>query len=239
MAGAVLLLAACSGLQPRTSLPVEVWPSPNYGERRPNFVIIHHTTDDNVIDSLRTLSDPIREVSSHYLIGRDGRIFYMVDESKRAWHAGESYWGGNRDLNSSSIGIELDNTGYEPFAEPQIAVLLELLADLKARWKIPQANVLGHGDIVPGRKVDPSAHFPWQRLAAAGFGLWCDPPYDPVPDVIDDLTLLALFGYEVTVPRAAVAAFQRHFSTEDATGVLSPEQRGMLQCLIRKRQAGG
>jgi len=236
---AALMLQACGGLPLRTTLPVEVHPSPNFGERRPNFVIIHHTTNDDVDASLQTLTSPLREVSAHYLIDRDGKIYYLVDEQLRAWHAGDSYWGGNRDLNSSSIGIELDNNGNEPFAESQIASLIELLADIKSRYRIPRGNVIGHGDIAPGRKVDPSAHFPWRRLAAAGFGLWCDPPYDLVPDEIDDLTLLAAFGYEVTAPWSAVAAFQRHFAREDAAGVLTTEQRGMLQCLIRKKQTDG
>ncbi|MGE0559280.1 MAG: N-acetylmuramoyl-L-alanine amidase [Burkholderiales bacterium] len=236
---AALLLAACGGLPLYTTLPVEVRPSPNFGERRPNFVVIHHTTNDAVEESLATLTSPLREVSAHYLIARDGRIYYLVDEKLRAWHAGDSYWGGNRDLNSSSIGIELDNNGREPFAEAQVAALLELLADLKARWNIPTANVLGHGDVAPGRKVDPSAFFPWRRLAAAGFGLWCDPPYEAVPDAIDDLTLLAALGYDVTVPWSAVAAFKRHFAAEEGEGALTAEQRGMLQCLVRKQQAGG
>lgn len=233
--GAALLLAACTQLPVYTTLPVEVRPSPNFGERRPNFVVIHHTTNDTVEASIATLTSPLREVSAHYLIARDGRIIYLVDEKLRAWHAGDSYWGGNRDLNSSSIGIELDNNGREPFAEAQIAVLLELLADLKARWNIPAANVLGHGDIAPGRKVDPSAFFPWRRLAAAGFGLWCDPPYEVVPDAVDDLTLLAVLGYDVTVPWSAVAAFKRHWAVEDGAEGLGGELRGLVACLIQKR----
>jgi N-acetylmuramoyl-L-alanine amidase len=202
-------------------------------------VVIHHTTNDAVEESLATLTSALREVSAHYLIARDGTIYYLVDETKRAWHAGDAYWGGNRDLNSASIGIELDNNGREPFADRQIDALLALLADLKARWNIPAANVLGHGDVAPGRKVDPNGYFPWQRLAAAGFGLWCDPPYEAVPDAIDDLTLLAALGYDVTVPWSAVAAFKRRYATEGDVEALSPEQRGMLQCLVRKQQAGG
>ncbi len=237
-AGAVLLLAACVQLPVYTSLPVDVRPSPNFGERRPGFVIIHHTTNDTAERAVATLTDPLRQVSAHYLVARDGRIIYLVDEKMRAWHAGDSYWGGNRDINSASIGIELDNNGREPFAEPQIAALLLLLADVKARWNIPTANFLGHGDVAPGRKVDPSAWFPWQRLAAAGFGLWCDPPYDPAPAGVADVTLLAALGYEVAVPWSAVAAFKRHWAPADMTETLSEDQRGMLQCLIRLQQAG-
>jgi N-acetylmuramoyl-L-alanine amidase len=236
---AVLLLTACAQLPVYTALPVDVRPSPNVGERRPNYVIIHHTTNDSIERALETLTNKSREVSAHYLISRDGRIIYLVDELKRAWHAGDAYWGGNRDINSSSIGIELDNNGREPFAEAQIVTLLALLGDLKTRWLIPTANVLGHGDVAPGRKVDPSALFPWRRLAAAGFGLWCELPYDPVAVGTDDTTLLSALGYDVTVPWSAVAAFKRHWAPEDSTQGLSEVQRGMLQCLIRKQQAGG
>ena len=235
---AVLLLAACVQLPLYTSLPVDVRPSPNFGERKPGFVIIHHTTNDTAERAVGTLTNPLRQVSAHYLVARDGRIIYLVDEKMRAWHAGDSYWGGNRDINSASIGIELDNNGHEPFAEPQIETLLMLLADLKARWNIPTANFLGHGDVAPGRKVDPSAWFPWQRLAAAGFGLWCDPPYDPVPAGAADATLLAALGYEVSVPWSAVSAFKRHWAPGDTTAELTEDQRGLLQCLIRLQQAG-
>lgn len=239
MTAAAVLLSSCAQMPVYTTLPVEVRPSPNVGERRPNYVIIHHTTNDTVERALATLTNPAREVSAHYLIARDGRIIYLVDELKRAWHAGDAYWGGNRDINSSSIGIELDNNGREPFADAQIIALLELLGDLKARWVIPTANFLGHGDVAPGRKVDPSALFPWRRLAAAGFGLWCEPPFDPVATGLDDATLLSAMGYDVSVPWSAVAAFKRRWAPQDAAPELSEQQRGMLQCLIRKQQAGG
>ncbi|MFN7087975.1 MAG: N-acetylmuramoyl-L-alanine amidase [Burkholderiales bacterium] len=232
----VLAIAACAPLPPRTSLPVEGRPSPNFDQRRPNFVVIHHTSDDAAEQALRTLTDPLRRVSAHYLIARDGRIFYLVDELARAWHAGESYWGGNRDLNSASIGIELDNNGDEPFAEAQIEALLALLADLKERYGIPAANFLGHGDIAPGRKVDPSRWFPWQRLAEHGFGLWCEPPLPPAPPVVDDATLLAAFGYEVTNLPAAIGAFKRRFVPHDALRELTAQDRARLWCLLQRMQ---
>ena len=238
VAAAALWLSGCTSLPLYTALPVEVRPSPNFAERRPNYVIIHHTTNNTVDQALATLTSRMREVSAHYMIGRDGRISYLVDEQKRAWHAGDSYWGGNRDLNSSSIGIELDNNGNEPFADAQISVLIDLLRDLTARWSIPPANVLGHGDVAPGRKVDPSALFPWGRLAAAGFGLWCEPPYASAPANADDAVLLAALGYDVTRVSPAVAAFKRHWAPEDATPALSDGQRALLQCLIGKQQAG-
>ncbi|MGZ5153348.1 MAG: N-acetylmuramoyl-L-alanine amidase, partial [Burkholderiales bacterium] len=107
-----------------TSLTVEQRLSPNFDARRPNFVIIHHTSDGNAEEALDVLTDRERKVSAHYLIGRDGKLFQLVDEAARAWHAGESYWGGQRDMNSASIGIELDNDGNERFAEAQIETLV-------------------------------------------------------------------------------------------------------------------
>lgn len=236
---AVVLLAAlsaCSPLPIRTSLPVEVRPSPNFGERRPNFVILHHTTDDDADTALHTLTTSFSQVSAHYLIGRDGKIYYLVDEKMRAWHAGDSYWGGNRDLNSSSIGIELDNNGNEPFAEPQIATLIDLLKDILGRWNIPPENVLAHGDVAPGRKVDPSRWFPWKRLADAGVSVWCDPPYEVVNPAVDDATLLTGLGYDVSRLPMAVGAFKRRFAPGDTALSLTEAQRGMALCLARQRQ---
>jgi N-acetylmuramoyl-L-alanine amidase len=236
-----LVVAACAPLQPlppRAGVPVEVRPSPNFDERRPNFVILHHTSNDDADQALFTLTDPAKKVSSHYLIGRHGTIYYLVDELARAWHAGESYWGGDTDLNSASIGIELDNNGEEPFAEAEIEALLALLADIKERYAIPAANFLGHGDVAPGRKVDPSRLFPWQRLAARGFGLWCEPPYPPAPAGLDDATLLAAFGYDVSDPAAAVAAFKRHFAPDDTSPDMTEESRALLNCLVSQKQNG-
>ncbi len=219
---AVLLLAACATpprgvLKPYTPLPVVERPSVNFGARRPNYVVIHHTSDDNAEDALRTLTNPRLEVSSHYLIGRDGRLYYLVDELARAWHAGEAYWGGVTDLNSVSIGIELDNNGAEPFAEPMIETLLQLLADLKTRYKIPTANFLGHGDIIPGRKVDPSRYFPWKRLADAGYGLWCEQPYAPVPQGAARAEAWSLPGRSAA-PSAAAAHWPRRRPPATAPG---------------------
>src|SRR3972149_1333212 len=130
---AAVLLAACAPLPLTTSVPMQWQPSPNFDERRPNFVIIHATSNDTAEQALRTLTDPVRRVSAHYLIGRDGRIYQLVDERARAWHAGESKWGATTDLNSVSLGIELDNNGDEPFPDAQISALLTLLNDLTDR----------------------------------------------------------------------------------------------------------
>ena len=152
----------------RTDPSVQWRPSPNFNERRPNFVIVHATGDDTAAQALRTLTDPQSQVSSHYLIGREGTVYQLVDERNRAWHAGESKWGAHTDLNSTSLGIELDNNGREPFPEVQISALLKLLDGIADRYRIPTANYLGHGDIAPRRKVDPSRYFPWKRLADEG-----------------------------------------------------------------------
>ena len=214
---------------------VEQRPSPNFDARRPVLVVIHHTSDDRVEDALRTLSDPRRKVSSHYLISRDGRILQLVDERERAWHAGESYWAGIEDVNSASIGIELDNNGREPFAAPLMDALLALIADLKERYSIPAANFLGHSDVAPRRKVDPGPQFPWRELAARGFGLWCDPPYR-VPPPADNVSLLASFGYDTSNEAAAISAFKLHFVPEGDARELTDGDRALLACLIDKKR---
>ncbi len=212
-------------------------PSPNHNARRPNFVIVHDTTNGNVERALKTLTDPAREVSSHYLIGRDGALYQLVDEDRRAWHAGASWWGGNTDLNSASIGIELDNTGAEAYAEAQMLSLLDLLQGLKERYRIPASNFLGHGDVAVGRKVDPSRYFPWQRLAREGFGLWChEAALAPTPDGFDPLLALQAIGYDVADPAAALAAFRRHFLGVDTDGEASAAERQLLQCLVFEKR---
>lgn len=226
-------LAACAPL-PAGQARGALWqPSPNFDQRRPNYVILHQTTNDNVATALATLTDPARKVSAHYLIARDGAVMQLVDEAARAWHAGESRWGGSTDLNSASIGIELDNTGDEPFAEPQIAALLVLLDSLRTRYRIPAANVLAHGDVAPARKVDPSRLFPWRRLAAQGFGLWCETPPATAPAGFDPVLGLRALGYDIAAPAAARAAFRRHFLAQDADGELAPAEQALLHCLLK------
>ena len=235
---AVLLLATLAGCAP---LPAGQgrgarWqPSPNFDQRRPNFVILHQTTNDNAATALATLTDPERRVSAHYLIGRDGALVQLVDEASRAWHAGESWWGGNTDLNSASIGIELDNTGDEAFAEAQIVALLDLLGELRVRYRIPRGNFLAHGDIAPARKVDPGRLFPWQRLAGHGFGLWCEAPPSAAPSGFDPMLGLQALGYHIAAPSAARQAFRRHFTGTEADGDLAPGEQALLHCLLRKK----
>lgn len=236
---AAVAIGACAPVAIRTEMPAEWIPSPSFGERRPSLVVLHHTSDDTLEEALATLTDPRREVSAHYLVGRDGRLVQLVDERARAWHAGEGSWGGIGDLNSASIGIELDNNGDEPYPEPQIVALLGLLEDLARRWKIPPAGFVGHGDIAPGRKVDPGARFPWQRLAARGFGLWCADGDAAAPVSGDDATLLQALGYDVADPVAAAAAFRRHFAPGPEGGELSEAERRRLRCLVARRREDG
>ncbi len=230
-----MLLAGCAPLQ--TGVPGQpiLVPSPNHDERRPNYVILHQTSNDAAARALRTLTDPARKVSAHYLIDRDGKLYQLVDERRRAWHAGVSYWGGNTDLNSASLGIELDNNGAEPFPEAQIATLLALLQDLQARYPFPPANVLGHGDVAPRRKVDPSRHFPWQRLAEAGFGIWCRQLLPTPVEPANERVWLQALGYDVADQQAALRAFRRHFRGEDADGAITPDELAMLRCLVEEK----
>ncbi|NOR30088.1 MAG: N-acetylmuramoyl-L-alanine amidase [Sulfitobacter sp.] len=146
--------------------------SPNQGPRRnglrPSLVVIHYTAMTNASVALERLCDPAAEVSAHYLIGTDGTVIQMVEEDQRAWHAGQGEWAGQGDINSRSIGIELDNTGSHPFPEPQMSALEALLRGISDRWDIQPEGVIGHSDMAPGRKTDPGPHFDWARLARQG-----------------------------------------------------------------------
>jgi N-acetylmuramoyl-L-alanine amidase len=236
-ATAAMLASACAPVPQRAGIPTEWRPSPNFNERRPNYVVIHYTSDRTAEESLRTLTSPVLEVSAHYLVGRDGRIYQLVDERARAWHAGVSRWGGDTDINSSSIGIELDNDGKQPFPGAQIDALLRLLADLRERYRIPAANVLGHSDVAPRRKVDPGRLFPWKRLADQGFGLWCDTPLPIPPMGFDPAMALAAIGYDVSDPQAAIGAFRLHFAPNGQNGALDESEQALLACLQASKAA--
>jgi len=135
------------------------------------------------------------EVSAHYLIARSGEIYQMVDEARRAWHAGAGSWRGAGDVNSRSIGIELDNNGRTPFSAPQMDALEALLGGVMARWKIPPAGVIAHSDIAPTRKTDPGRRFDWRRLALAGLAVWPDPTMGSKPDKAAFEAGAIRFGY--------------------------------------------
>ena len=147
------------------------FPSPNHGARLlgpPDMIVIHYTGMDSCAAARARLCDPAAEVSAHYLIDLDGAVEQLVDEARRAWHAGVSDWRGETDVNSRSIGIEMVNRGhgpdYHPFPEPQMAALEALIGDIRARWTIPLENIVGHEDVAPGRKIDPGPKFDWVRL---------------------------------------------------------------------------
>lgn len=211
------LLSGCASTGPRN--PLADWEaSPNYQPRRPRIIVLHHTAMDSAQAALRVLQTENSggPVSSHYLIGDDGHLYQLVSEQKRAWHAGGSRWGGVSDLNSWSIGIELDNNGREPFSEAQIQVLLLLLQDIVERQGIQPHLVVAHGDVAPTAKDDPGVLFPWQRLAEAGFGLWPREVRAPPPPGFDPWAALRLVGYDLRDPAAALAAFHRHFRGSEA-----------------------
>lgn len=153
--------------------------SPNHGPRRdglrPELVVIHYTAMSSADAAIRALCDPAREVSAHWLIGRDGARYNLVPEELRAWHAGTGSWAGRGDVNSRSIGIELDNDGSAPFAAPLMETLEALLTDIMGRWSIPARGVIAHSDMAPDRKSDPGARFDWRRLARGGLAIWPDP----------------------------------------------------------------
>ncbi len=234
----VLLLAACAHAPPRN--PLATWvASPNYDARRPVLIVLHYTEQQSVQQSLETLrsSNSGGPVSAHYLIGGDGHIYQLVADERRAWQAGQGRWGTITDVNSASIGIELDNDGHSAFAQPQIDALLRLLTDLTARWRIPPTQVIGHEDLAPGRKVDPGPLFPWQQLAANGFGLWPRGPLCDAPATFDPWMALAAIGYSLDNRPAAVNSFHHHFRGIEGDELDAQDAR-ILQNLVQQVMSG-
>src|SRR6185312_15289188 len=209
---ALMTLAACAPLPPRN--PIATWvPSKNHDARKPQLIVVHFTDEASVAQSLQTLRtrNSGGPVSAHYLIGSDGHIYQLVSDTLRAWHAGGGRWGTITDVNSASLGIELDNNGHVPFAPQQIDSLVRLLTDLTTRWQIPRTQVIGHEDLAPARKDDPGPLFPWAALAAAGFGLWPDPVLVDPPAGFDPWMALTAIGYSLDDRAATVRAFHDHF----------------------------
>ena len=212
----LVLLAACANAPPRN--PLAEWvPSPNFEARRPLIIVLHATEQQSARQSLDTLrsTDHPRKVSAHYLIGDDGRLYQLVADGDRAWHAGGGRWGTITDLNNASIGIEIDNDVGEAYTEAQIAALLRLLDDLTTRLNIPKSQVIGHADMAPTRKRDPGSLFPWQRLANAGFGRWPSGDLVDPPAGFDPWLAMAAVGYPLQDRAAAVRAFHRHYRGRD------------------------
>lgn len=156
------------------------------------MVVIHYTAMQSAAAALRALCDPAREVSAHYLIAEDGEVLSLVPEAMRAWHAGVGRWGAVTDVNSHSIGVELANDGFSPFAAAQIDALTDLLKGIRARWNIRPERVIGHADMAPGRKIDPGRRFDWLRLARQGLGVWPVANHAPTDQFVP---MMRAFGY--------------------------------------------
>lgn len=231
-----LTLTACAATPTPSPNPLAHWvPSSNHDARRPVLIVLHATEQGSVARSLDTLRSRNRggPVSAHYLVGRDGSLHQLVDDERRAWHAGVGRWGTITDVNSASIGIELDNDGVAAFPDVQIDALLVLLDDLTMRLRIPKTQVIGHADMAPARKRDPNHLFPWARLAQAGFGRWPSTLDVVVPDGFDPWLALAWLGYPLDEPAAAARAFRRHFRGVEGEGALDGEDARILYALMR------
>lgn len=227
-----------------TALPAEITPSPNIGDRAVgktlDMIILHYTGMVSGAAALDWLCREEAQVSCHYLVFEDGTLHQMVAENKRAWHAGKSYWRGETDINSRSIGIEIVNPGhqygYVDFPDAQMECVVALVADICGRHAIPAANILAHSDIAPMRKEDPGERFDWQRLHNAGLGVWIEPSPVKAGDclqlgdknarVLAFQEMLHTWGYGVecngkfdALTHACTVAFQRHFRQQNIDGI--------------------
>jgi N-acetylmuramoyl-L-alanine amidase len=236
---------------------IEQEPSPNHNERDPakpvDILLLHYTGMASGEGAVRWLCNPVSRVSSHYVVFEDGRTVQLVDEGRRAWHAGQSYWAGETDLNTRSVGIEIVNPGHEwgyrPFPDGQIEAVIALCGGILARHPIPPERVLAHSDVAPLRKEDPGELFPWQRLFEAGIGHWVPPspivpgPFlqvgDHGPGVGSLKQNLRRYGYGIGEDSqfdagtdAVVVAFQRHFRPEKVDGVADVSTVATLARLI-------
>ena len=215
-------------------------PSPNHdarGDAPIDILVLHYTGMKTAAEALGRLCDPAAKVSAHYTIDRDGTIYAHVPEDRRAWHAGVSYWAGERNVNARSIGIEIVNPGHEfgyiPFADAQIDALIELAQGILTRHPIPAQRVVGHSDVAPARKTDPGELFPWEHLAKEGIGLWPK----PVQATGDFVSSLARYGYglppDTEVPeKEVITAFQRHFRPSCIDGMADSECASLLAGLL-------
>ena len=237
--------------------------SPNFNERRdgrlPDMLILHYTGMPTAEGALDWLARAESEVSSHYFVFEDGRVVQLVPESARAWHAGKSFWKGETDINSASIGVEIANPGHPgglpDFPPTQIAAVIGLCRDIIARNAIAPERVLAHSDVAPVRKIDPGENFPWAALADAGIGHWVEPAPlgggrffqqgDSGPPVEALQAMLALYGYDVPVSseycartRGVVEAFQRHYRQQRVDGVADASTIDTLHRLLRALPTG-
>ncbi|HLH12046.1 MAG TPA: N-acetylmuramoyl-L-alanine amidase [Methylovirgula sp.] len=237
----------------------KIHPSPNFGARKgkgPDSIILHYTGMADGAAALARLSDPKAEVSAHYFIDETGDILQLVPEARRAWHAGQSCWAGESDMNSASIGIELQNGGHEfgapAYPKAQIDAVIALCRDIACRHKIAPQRILAHSDIAPGRKIDPGEYFPWGTLAEAGIGLYVRPhPIENDPPLARGAKggavaavqgMLAAYGYDVEPSgdydertEIVVAAFQRHFRPARIDGKADRSTIATLKALMAAR----
>ena len=216
------------------------------------MLVIHYTGMENCEAALRRLCDAAAKVSAHYVIDEDGSVYALVDEHDRAWHAGEGWWRGVRDVNGHSIGIELVNPGhdlgYREFPEAQMAALVELAGEIVTRHKIPAVGVVGHSDVAPARRKDPGERFDWQRLAVAGIGLWpgqLGGAGQAGGDIAATRKKLGQLGYGLAVSgtddgetEIVLTAFQRHFRQSRVDGVADQETLAILDDLLAQIAAG-
>ncbi|HEX7822264.1 MAG TPA: N-acetylmuramoyl-L-alanine amidase [Sphingobium sp.] len=221
-------------------------PSPNFDDRTLpiSMLVLHYTGMPDAPSAIQWLANPASKVSAHYVVTEEGRVVRMVDEDKRAWHAGRSHWRGVDDINSASIGIELVNPGHEwgyrPFPDAQMDTLIPLMNDIIRRHHITRGNVVGHSDIAPARKSDPGELFPWYKLARLRLALPRPTKNLVDPHWSDGGFLLALqrFGYDIADQTAAVNAFQRRFRPELIDGIVDGECRALLLALLLPRPRG-
>jgi len=219
-------------------------PSPNFNDRAlpVSMVVLHYTGMRDAESAIERLIDPAAQVSAHYVVCEDGAILRLVDEDRRAWHAGSSYWRGITDVNSASVGIEIVNPGHEfgyrPFPEAQMSALIPLIGQIVRRHRIDRANVVGHSDVAPARKQDPGELFDWGRLAKHRLALRRPVKGLVDPEWTDSAFLLALerFGYDVRDEAAAVTAFQRRFRPDSIDGIIDGECRAILLRLLLDRE---
>ncbi|GAA0619179.1 N-acetylmuramoyl-L-alanine amidase [Brevundimonas kwangchunensis] len=234
-------------------------PSPNFDSRRapPDMLVLHYTGMQSAEAAVARLRDSEAKVSAHYVVDEDGSILRLVPEERRAWHAGRGVWQGETDCNAASIGIEIVNPGHEfgyrDFPEAQIASVISLVSDIRTRWTIPDARIIGHSDLAPDRKQDPGELFPWKRLASVGHGLW----FEPAPERVSALGAPLAVGDEglgVIVLRAGlhrlgfglqpggdyddetrltVEAFQRHWRPARVDGIADGETRATLMGVLQ------
>jgi N-acetylmuramoyl-L-alanine amidase len=242
----------------------EVVPSPNHDERMlpTDILLIHYTGMTSIAAAIGRLCDPASKVSSHYVVDEDGKVLQLVPEARRAWHAGQSSWEGESDINSRSIGIEIANPGhsfgYPDFPQAQIAAVIALCHDIVARHRIRAGRVLAHSDVAPQRKLDPGEKFPWARLHRSGVGAWIAPsapspissgaglgPGDCGPAIADLQAALRDYGYGIAatgvydeLTQAVVTAFQRHFRTNCIDGRADRSTIETLQALLAANDRG-